>query len=315
MALWYVTSGRSEYRLPEPVVVHPCSAPSPGASAPGRACGGSGRSAGGPARPGRPRSVPPRTGRAENGPASPRHSGPGGVQRHRLGHGAHRRRRGLPRHPRGPRARRDPGALWTLDGRADGAPGAACDGDRQGLPYERHLFHVNADMMETVQSRSPARFTAGPAPDRLLVLGAVALPPRPRRGLPSRRRGVGPHPLLPGVLPGGLPGRGALGAPCVVPTEAVPADRAALGHRCPASSSSSSPSTPLSVPERKNPAGLLAAFARVVRGRAGGRSACCSRSTTPRPSRTTSRTLRRRGRGAAGHPADRHAAAATPSTA
>jgi glycosyltransferase involved in cell wall biosynthesis len=158
-----------------------------------------------------------------------------------------------------------PCALWILDGRADGAPGAAEEGEGQGLPYEPLLFHVNADMMGIVQSRIPTALQLGRhrigywfwelshfplalagafhcvdevwAPTRFCLDAYQVLSPVEVRWMP----------------------------PCVIPTEAAPADRAALGIP-PGEFLFFFAFDVLSVPERKNPAGLLAAFARVARG-------------------------------------------------
>jgi glycosyltransferase involved in cell wall biosynthesis len=159
-----------------------------------------------------------------------------------------------------------PCALWTLDGRTDGAPGAACEEDRQGLPYEPLLFHVNADMMETVQSRIPRSLHLGRhrigywfwelSHFPLGLAGAFECVDEvwaPTRFCLESYRAVSP------VEVRWMP-------PCVVPTEAVPADRAALGVK-PGEFLFFFAFDALSVPERKNPAGLLAAFARVARGK------------------------------------------------
>jgi glycosyltransferase involved in cell wall biosynthesis len=158
-----------------------------------------------------------------------------------------------------------PCALWTLDGRADGAPGAADEAASQGLPYEPLLFHVNADMMETVRSRLPGALVLGRhrigywfwelshlplcfapafqhvdevwAPTRFCLEAYQAISPVEVRWVP----------------------------PCVRPTEAAPADRAALGVK-PEEFLFLYCFDVLSVPERKNPHGLLAAFARAARG-------------------------------------------------
>jgi glycosyltransferase involved in cell wall biosynthesis len=157
-----------------------------------------------------------------------------------------------------------PHSLWTLDGRADGAPGEADEKQGEGLPFDPLLFHVNADMMETVQSRIPrsfhwgrhrigywfwelSHFPLGLAPAFRCVDEVWA----PTRFCLEAYRASSPVEVL--WMP-----------PCVVPTEAVPADRAALGV---------SPEEflfffafdALSVPERKNPVGLLTAFAAAVR--------------------------------------------------
>ncbi|HEY0512491.1 MAG TPA: glycosyltransferase, partial [Thermoanaerobaculia bacterium] len=158
-----------------------------------------------------------------------------------------------------------PCSLWTLDGRADGAPGAAVHGDAEGLPYDTLLFHVNADMMETVQSRIPrslqlgrhrigywfwelAHFPLGLSHAFRCVEEVWA----PTRFCLEAYRAVSP------VEVRWVP-------PCVVPTAAEPADREALGVK-PGEFLFFYAFDALSVPERKNPAGLLAAFARVARG-------------------------------------------------
>ncbi|MFL6195915.1 MAG: glycosyltransferase [Thermoanaerobaculia bacterium] len=155
-------------------------------------------------------------------------------------------------------------SLWILDGRADGAPDSACEGAGQGLPYDVLLFHVNADMMEVIQGRIPRALQAGRhrigywfwelsyfplafsaafrcvdevwAPTRFCQEAFSSIAPVPVRRVP----------------------------PCVVPTEATPADREALGAR-PDEFLFFFAFDVLSVPERKNPAGLLSAFARVAR--------------------------------------------------
>ncbi|MFL6263451.1 MAG: glycosyltransferase [Thermoanaerobaculia bacterium] len=158
-----------------------------------------------------------------------------------------------------------PGALWTLDGRAGGATGEADEAASQGLPYEPLLFHVNADMMEIVQSRMPGPLLLGRhrigywfwelshfplcfapafrcvdevwAPTRFCLEAYQAVSPVEVRWMP----------------------------PCVKPTEAVPAGRAALGVK-PEEFLFLFCFDVLSVPERKNPHGLLAAFAEAARG-------------------------------------------------
>lgn len=256
-ALWYSTSGRLEYRLP-PVVVQPVLRTLPWRR---RAWAllwweKHHRHKPGEARPPEPSAatIPP-----------PRRSGPGGISV--IGWAT--APTGVGEACRGTLSAlyqaEIPCALWTLDGRADGAPGAACEEDRQGLPYEPILFHVNADMMETVQSRIPGSLHLGRyrigywfwelshfplgltrafecvdevwAPTRFCLESYRAVSPVEVRWMP----------------------------PCVVPTEAVPADRADLGVKA-GEFLFFFAFDALSVPERKNPAGLLAAFARVARG-------------------------------------------------
>jgi glycosyltransferase involved in cell wall biosynthesis len=155
-------------------------------------------------------------------------------------------------------------ALWALDGRADGAPGAVADGAGQGLPFEVSLYHVNADMMATIQRRLPRSLTVG----RYRIgywfwelahfpLGfAEAFRHVDEVWAPTRFCLEAFRPISP-VEVRWMP-------PCVVPTEAVPADRSALGID-PEAFLFFFAFDALSVPERKNPLGLLAAFAEVAR--------------------------------------------------
>ncbi len=168
-----------------------------------------------------------------------------------------------------------PCGLWTLDGRADGAPGAADEAGCQGLPYDPLLFHVNADMMEVVQGRLPRSLVLGRhrigywfwelshfplcfapafrcvdevwAPTRFCLESFQAISPVEVRWMP----------------------------PCVTPTEAAPADREALGAK-PGEFLFLFSFDVLSVPERKNPHALIAAFTQAARGE-GAPCACCSR--------------------------------------
>ncbi|HEX3554152.1 MAG TPA: glycosyltransferase [Thermoanaerobaculia bacterium] len=155
-------------------------------------------------------------------------------------------------------------ALWPLDGRTDGAPGAVAAGTAQGLPYEVSLYHVNADMMETVQSRLPRGFTAG---RHRIGYWFWELAHFPLSFAPAFRH----------VDEVWAPSRFCQQAfqsvatvevrrvpPCVVPGTAAPASREALGIAA-ESFLFLFAFDALSVPERKNPAGLLAAFTRVAR--------------------------------------------------
>jgi glycosyltransferase involved in cell wall biosynthesis len=150
-----------------------------------------------------------------------------------------------------------PHALWRLGEGTEDRP-------EQGLPYEVTLYHVNADMMETVQGQVPRGLSLGRyrigywfwelshfpasqagafqhvdevwAPTRFCQDAFRALSPLEVRWVP----------------------------PCVIPSEAEPARRDTLG--VPAGSFLFfNAFDALSVPERKNPAGLLDAFARVAR--------------------------------------------------
>jgi glycosyltransferase involved in cell wall biosynthesis len=161
-----------------------------------------------------------------------------------------------------------PWALWTLDGRADGAPGAADETHGQGLPHEPLLFHVNADMMEHIQSRIPRSLHQGRhrigywfwelSHFPLYLSAAFRCVDEiwaPSRFCLESFRVTSP------VEVHWVP-------PCVVPTAAEPADREALGVKRDEFLFFFAFDA-LSVPERKNPGGLLAAFARTARG--GGR--------------------------------------------
>lgn len=157
-----------------------------------------------------------------------------------------------------------PYALWPLDGRADGAPGAVGEGAGQGLPYEVSLYHVNADMMETIQRRLPRAFTAGRHRigywfwelSHFPLLFAEAFRHVDEVWAPTRFCQEAYQPLSPVEVRWVPPG--------VELTQAVPADREALGID-PEAFLFFFAFDALSVPERKNPAGLLRAFARVAR--------------------------------------------------
>ncbi|HKI06225.1 MAG TPA: glycosyltransferase [Thermoanaerobaculia bacterium] len=153
-----------------------------------------------------------------------------------------------------------PHALWSLDGSKGGTLGKS----DQGLPYEVTLYHVNADMMETVQRQVPQALSLGRHRVgywfwELSYFGAgqagafrhVDEVWAPSRFCQDAFRSLSP------VEVRWMP-------PCVTPPNAAPARRDALG--VPAGSFLFFHAfDALSVPERKNPAGLLAAFARVAR--------------------------------------------------
>ncbi len=200
----------------------PCSAPCPGAGAPGPCSGGEKHRRRGPAAGSLPEP-------AAETVLPPRRSGPEGISV--IGWAT--APTGVGEACRGTLSAlyqaEIPCALWTLDGRADGAPGAACEEDRQGLPYEPLLFHVNADMMETVQSRIPSSLHLGRhrigywfwelSHFPLGLAGAFECVDEvwaPTRFCLESFRAVSP------VEVRWVP-------PCVVPTEAVPADRADAG--------------------------------------------------------------------------------------
>jgi glycosyltransferase involved in cell wall biosynthesis len=159
-----------------------------------------------------------------------------------------------------------PHALWSLGASAgdDARSGAAGGMGGQGLPYEVNLYHVNADMMEIVTRQLPLPAVAGRhrigywfwelshfplffanafryvdevwAPSRFCQEAYRALAPVEVRWVP----------------------------PAVIPPEEPPADRSALGVP-PESFLFFFAFDALSIPERKNPVGLIEALARVVR--------------------------------------------------
>lgn len=159
-----------------------------------------------------------------------------------------------------------PHALWSLGSSAsdDFRSGAAGGVGGQGLPYEVSLYHVNADMMEIVTRQLPLPAVAGRhrigywfwelshfplvfanafrhvdelwAPSRFCLEAFRALSPVEVRWVP----------------------------PAVIPPEGAPAGRSALGVP-PESFLFFFAFDALSIPERKNPLGLLEAFARVAR--------------------------------------------------
>ncbi len=258
IAFWYSTFGRHEYRLP-PAVVHPVLRTLSWRRRAWALLWWEKRRRRRRLDTSRSRQEP-----GEESPAPPRHSGPEGFSVV----GWATAPNGVGEACRGTLAALlqagIPCALWTLGHLADGAPDTAAGEGRAGLPYEPLLFHVNADMMATVQGRIPAALHLGRhrigywfwelshfplplagafrcvdevwAPTRFCLEAYQAVSPVEVRWMP----------------------------PCVVPTEAEPADRAALGVKEDEFLFFFAFDA-LSVPERKNPAGLLAAFARVAR--------------------------------------------------
>jgi glycosyltransferase involved in cell wall biosynthesis len=163
-------------------------------------------------------------------------------------------------------ASRIPHSLWSLGTSAfdDFRSGAAGGLGGQGLPYETSLYHVNADMMEVVSRQLPAAGVAGRyrigywfwelshfpllfakafryvdeiwAPTRFCLDAFQAIAPVGVRWVP----------------------------PCVAAPTEKPMDRLALG--VPAESFLFYFAfDALSIPERKNPDGLLRAFAGAIR--------------------------------------------------
>lgn len=157
-----------------------------------------------------------------------------------------------------------PAAVWPLDGRADGAPGAVAEGACQGLPFEVSLYHVNADMMETIQGRLPRAITAGRYRIGYWFWELSHFP----LGFAEAFRHVdevwAPTAFCQESFRCIAPVEVRRVPPCVMPTEAEPASRSELGID-PRAFLFFFAFDVLSVPERKNPAGLLAAFSRVAK--------------------------------------------------
>ena len=189
-------------------------------------------------------------------------------------------------------------ALWPLDDLARGARG-------QGLPYEVSLYHVNADMMATVDRRLPRSFTPG-GTGSATGSGSWRTSPSPSPTPSATSTRCGPRAAsASNAFQSLAPGRGALG----------PALRGAHGggarrprgarDRRREASSSSSPSTPSRVPERKNPEGLLAAFALAARESRRPLHLLLKVNHAESEAAFVER-LRQPVRGPARHPADRH---------
>lgn len=157
-----------------------------------------------------------------------------------------------------------PARIAGLDGEPPRQPLALAAGDRQALPYGISLFHVNADMMEPIQRQLPAagwaaghrigywfwelaHFPLGFAESFRFVDEVWA----PSRFCLEAFRPLAPVPVY-WVPPG------------VRPPQPRSVDRASLGID-PGAFLFFFAFDALSVPERKNPAGLLRAFSRVAR--------------------------------------------------
>ncbi|HEX9944072.1 MAG TPA: glycosyltransferase [Thermoanaerobaculia bacterium] len=272
MALWYSTSGRQEYQLPEPVVLpvlrslpwrkqawarlwwerqsrRQRRAAPPAVSAPVAATPRP-HLAAGEVRPAA--RVVPRCKCPEGFNVIGWSTAPTGVGEACRGTLKALERAGIPC------------ALWPLDGRVDGAPGAVAEGAGQGLPYEVSLYHVNADMMEAVHQRLPRALTSGHHRigywfwelSHFPLVFAEAFRHVDEVWAPSRFCQEAYQPLSPVEVRWMPPG--------IEPTQAAPADREALGID-PEAFLFFFAFDALSVPERKNPAGLLRAFGRVAR--------------------------------------------------
>jgi glycosyltransferase involved in cell wall biosynthesis len=154
-----------------------------------------------------------------------------------------------------------PTAVWDLGGSAGDDPQR---GGVQGLPFETTLFHVNADMMPSITRQLPRSLLAGrhrigfwfwelshfplSFADSFQRLDEVWAP---TRFCLDAFRAIAPVDLR--WMP-----------PCVTPPTEEPADRRSF--QIPASSFLFYFAfDALSIPERKNPEGLLRAFARAAR--------------------------------------------------
>ncbi|HEV7507649.1 MAG TPA: glycosyltransferase [Thermoanaerobaculia bacterium] len=157
-------------------------------------------------------------------------------------------------------------ALWPLDdGGLDGqTDGAAAGISHGGLPYEVSLYHVNADMMETVHSRLPRGFTAGRHRIGYWFWELAHFPVTFARAFRHTDEVWAPSRFCQQAFQSLATVEVRWVPPCVVPTMAAPASREALGID-PGSFLFFFAFDALSVPERKNPFGLLAAFTQVAR--------------------------------------------------
>ncbi|HEV7786208.1 MAG TPA: glycosyltransferase, partial [Thermoanaerobaculia bacterium] len=149
-------------------------------------------------------------------------------------------------------------ALWPLD---DGALAGLSHG---GLPYEVSLYHVNADMMETVDSRLPRGFTTGRHRIGYWFWELAHFPVAFARAFRHTDEVWAPSRFCQQAFQSLATVEVRWAPPCVVPATAAPASRESLGID-PESFLFFFAFDALSVPERKNPGGLLAAFTRVAR--------------------------------------------------
>lgn len=154
-----------------------------------------------------------------------------------------------------------PTALWNLGAGAGDDP---LRGGAQGMPFDLTLFHVNADMMPVIDRQLPRSLTAGRYRIGYWFWELSHLPLAfadsfshldelwaPTEFCLDAFRAISPVPLR--RVP-----------PCVPPPAEVQADRQKLG--VPADSFLFYFAfDALSIPDRKNPEGLLLAFARAVR--------------------------------------------------
>jgi glycosyltransferase involved in cell wall biosynthesis len=155
-------------------------------------------------------------------------------------------------------------ATWNFGDRGEGVNGPVAAGTQaQGLPYEVSLYHVNADMMETVHHWLPRALAHGRRGIGYWFWELAYFPLcfadafryieelwAPSRFCLEAFRSIAPVEVR--FMP-----------PCVVPTTAAPAERADYGIAS-RDFLFFNAFDALSVPERKNPEGLLGAFARVA---------------------------------------------------
>lgn len=155
-------------------------------------------------------------------------------------------------------------ALWPLNSGLDDEPEAVVAARDGGLPYEVSLYHVNADMMETVLSRLPRGLTASRYRIGYWFWELAHFPMALAAAFQHLDEVWAPSHFCQQAFQSLATVEVRRVPPCVIPTHAAPASREALGID-PASFLFFFAFDALSVPERKNPAGLLTAFARVAR--------------------------------------------------
>jgi glycosyltransferase involved in cell wall biosynthesis len=154
-----------------------------------------------------------------------------------------------------------PTALWNL---GTGAADDPRQGGRQGLPFDALLFHVNADMMPIVSRQLPRSLLTGRYRIGYWFWELAHFPLAFAESFRHLDEVWAPTRFCLDAFKAAAPVDVRWMPPCVVPPTEGPADRHALG--VPAESFLFYFAfDALSVPERKNPEGLLRAFARAVR--------------------------------------------------
>ena len=162
---------------------------------------------------------------------------------------------------------------------------------RPGIALRDLLFHVNADMMEPISRQLPRALVAGRHRIGYWFWELSHFPlssPAPSGAVDEV---WAPDPLLPRGVPRDRAGRGALDAALRLPRHRRRRPTGGAGHRA-GEFLFFFAFDALSVPERKNPDGLLRGL-RPGGARAARPFTCCSRSTTWRPSRASVASSRR----------------------